>query len=112
RELANVTPKEIQDAAKKYFVESGVVVTTLSHDPLPAGIDKIPAFAALGVNMTSATAGDDYRVIAQKSVLPQLEVKLLFTAGSANDPAGKEGLAALSAAMISEAGSKQMRLDE
>ena len=39
-------------------------------------------------------------------------MKLLFAAGSANDPAGKEGLAALSAAMISEAGSKAMSLDE
>jgi zinc protease len=35
-------------------------------------------------------------------VLPQLNVKLLFTAGSAHDPAGKEGLAALTAAMIAE----------
>ena len=43
--------------------------------------------------------------IEQKSPLPQLEVKLLFTAGSAHDPTGKEGLAALTAAMIAEAGS-------
>jgi zinc protease len=51
-------------------------------------------------------------VIVQKSPLPQLRVKILFDAGSADDPAGKEGLAALSARMISGAGSKAMTLDE
>jgi zinc protease len=112
RELAKVTPKDIQDAAKKYFTDKDVVITTLSHDPLPAGIDKVPAFAALGVSMISAAPGADFRTITQKSVLPQLDIKLLFTAGSVNDPAGKEGLAALAASMISDGGSKQMRLDE
>jgi zinc protease len=111
-ELAKVTPKDIQDAAKKYFTDKDVVVTTLSHDPLPAGIDKVPAFAALGASMISAAPSAEFRTITQKSVLPQLDIKLLFTAGSGNDPAGKEGLAALSASMISDAGSKQMRLDE
>jgi zinc protease len=112
RELAKVTPQIIQDTAKKYFTDKDVVITTLSHDPLPAGIDKVPTFAALGVSMISAAPESDFRLITQKSVLPQVEVKLLFTAGSVNDPAGKEGLAALSASMISDGGSKQMRLDE
>ncbi len=39
-------------------------------------------------------------------------MKLAFKAGSASDPKGKEGLAALTASMISEAGSKEMRIDE
>jgi zinc protease len=112
RELAKVTPQTIQEAAKKYFTDNALVVTTLSHDPLPAGIEKTPTFAALGVTMISASTGSDFRIITQKSVLPQIEIKLLFTAGSANDPSGKEGLAALSASMVADAGSKQMRIDE
>ncbi len=48
----------------------------------------------------------------QKTSLPQLNVKLLFTVGSAYDPTGKEGLSALAAAMIAEAGSKELRIDE
>ncbi len=39
-------------------------------------------------------------------------MKLLFTVGSAQDPKGKEGIAALSAAMVAEAGSKDLRIDE
>ncbi|MEO8192277.1 MAG: pitrilysin family protein [Gemmatimonadales bacterium] len=51
-------------------------------------------------------------VIVQKNPLPQLRLKLLFDVGSADDPPGKEGLAALSARMISGAGSRAMTLDE
>jgi zinc protease len=113
RQLAKVTPKDIQDAAKKTFFDNGVVVTTLSKDDLPAGIDKPPTLTSLGMaSASSAAAAKAFRVITQKSVLPQVETKLLFNAGSANDPAGKEGLAFLSAMMISDAGSKQMRIDE
>ncbi|MFN8558006.1 MAG: pitrilysin family protein [Dehalococcoidia bacterium] len=46
------------------------------------------------------------------SASTQLTIKLLFTAGSARDPVGKEGLAVLSAAMIARAGSKDLRIDE
>ena len=59
-----------------------------------------------------AAAGPDVAWIAQKSPLPRLEVKLLFAAGSAHDPAGKEGLAALTARMIADAGSQDLRIDE
>ena len=45
-------------------------------------------------------------------MLPQLNVKMVFTAGSAHDPAGKEGLAALTAAMIADAGSRAMTVDQ
>jgi len=108
RQLAKVTPKDIQDVARKTFTDNGVVITTLSHDPLPAGIDTITSVAP----PTTTEQASDLRVITQKSVLPQVEVKLLFNAGSANDPAGKEGLAFLSAMMITDAGSKAMRIDE
>ena len=50
--------------------------------------------------------------ILQKSTLPQLDVKLVFIAGSADDPPGKEGLAALSGAMIASGGSRVMPIDE
>jgi zinc protease len=113
-QLAKVTPQDIQDVARKYLVDNGLVITTLSHDALPKGIDAPPPLASFSSATASAAApaASSLRVVSQKSVLPQVEFKLLFNAGSANDPAGKEGLAVLSAAMITEAGSKQMRIDE
>jgi zinc protease len=106
-----VTAEDIQAAARKYFTDAGMVVTTLSKDPMPEAMTTQPALSSLGV--ADAKAGQDaVRTLAQPSALPQLDMKLLFTVGSAHDPAGKEGLAALAASMIAEAGSRAMRIDE
>ena len=68
------------------------------------------SIASNGPGAANAIAMD--KVIVQKSPLPQLRMKILFNTGSAADPAGKEGLAAFAARMISSAGSKAMTLDE
>jgi zinc protease len=125
RTYESLTPRDLQAAAQKYFTDAGLVVTTLSRDPLPEGIAKLPALASFGTQAAAAAAGrtlveskgevalaDDLRVELLPTPLPQLNVKLLFTAGSAHDPDGKEGLAALSAAMIAEAGSRTMAIDQ
>ncbi len=111
RALAQITPAIIQKTADKYFTENALVVTTLSKDPLPDAMAKAPMWMTASAATTKGeTAG--YSIVTQKSVLPNVMVKLLFTSGSASDPQGKEGLAALSAAMITDAGSKSMRTDE
>jgi zinc protease len=58
------------------------------------------------------TAGRNIGVVFQPSVLPQLDIKLLFTVGSENDPAGKEGLAALTSSMIARGGSDDRTIDQ
>ena len=137
----SLAPADLQAAARSYFTDAGMMVTTLSREPLPAGIDRMPAldtlkpavaFPAVATRPESpappraaATAPGDPgnpgnpgnddalpRLVVQKSVLPQLNIKLLFTVGSAHDPIGKEGLAALTAAMIAQAGSKPMTIDQ
>ncbi|HEY0372670.1 MAG TPA: pitrilysin family protein, partial [Thermoanaerobaculia bacterium] len=111
RELATVTPAAIQDAAQRYFTDKNLVVTTLSEQPLAEGISKIPS-----VNSMASASNEGQQVqiryIEQKSVLPNVMMKFLFTAGSAADPKGKEGLAQLAASMITDAGSRDMRIDE
>ncbi|HUP48127.1 MAG TPA: pitrilysin family protein [Thermoanaerobaculia bacterium] len=113
RSLAAVTPEDIRKAANTYFTDQNLVVTTLSREALPEAIAELPSIATLAP-MTSASAADgpQIRFITRKSVLPNVMVKMLFNAGSAADPKGKEGLAALSAAMITEAGSKSMPISE
>jgi len=114
RSLATVTPADIQATSGKYVTDKNLVVTTLSKDPLNEQISRLPALDSFTsmAGASSSAAGDAIQFITQKSVLPNVMMKLLFTAGSANDPQGREGLAALSAAMITEAGSKAMRIDE
>jgi zinc protease len=109
RELATVTPATLQETAQKYFTDQNLVVTTLSQQALPEGIAKAPSVTAL-----AAPAGQQVQIrfLEQKSVLPNVMMKLLFTTGSAADPKGKEGLAQLAASMITDAGSKDLRIDE
>jgi len=110
RTLAEVTPADIQNVARKYVTTNNLVVTTLSKDPMPEGISKLPTVESFGAQAAGQQV--QIRFIEQKSVIPNVMVKLLFTTGAANDPKGREGLASLSAAMITDAGSKSMRLDE
>ncbi len=109
RVYAALTPEDLAAAARKYLVDDSLLVSTLSKDALPAGIEILPTLASF---TPPATALDAKQFIVQKNELPQLRIKLLFDVGSAYDPQGKEGLADLTATMIAEAGSKAMRIDE
>jgi zinc protease len=51
-------------------------------------------------------------VVQVPSKLPVVTLKLLLEAGSARDPQGKEGLAAIAADMLAAAGSRAMRIAE
>ena len=110
RTLATITPEIIQQTAQKYFVDKNLVVTTLSKEPFSEAMAKAPSVDAMAAPVAQQQA--QIRFIEQKSVLPNVMVKFLFTTGSASDPKGKEGLAQLAASMITDAGSRDMRIDE
>jgi zinc protease len=105
----SLTPADIQAAARKYFTDQGLVVTTLSREEMPAAVAALPPLASFAPKAKAAGA---LPLVQLRSALTQLNVKLLFTTGSAYDPKGKEGLAALSASMVAQAGSKDFRIDE
>ena len=46
--------------------------------------------------------------VLEQTKSPLVSFRLLFMTGAANDPQGKEGVAALTAAMLSEGGSRAM----
>jgi zinc protease len=106
--LDTLTPDDLRNAAQRYFVDDGLVVTTLSNGEMPAAMATPPKLASLD------TRRDDSRIALtlQPSLLPQVRLKLLFSAGAAHDPPGKEGLAALTAAMVAEAGSNERSFDD
>lgn len=108
RVIDSLTPADLQAAARKYLVDDSMVVTTLSHEALPTGIEQLPKLASFA----PAASDAKFDVLVQKSALPQIRFKLLFAAGSAHDPKGKEGLAALTAAMIASSGSRERKIDE
>ena len=127
RTYDTITPADILAAARKYFVDAGLVQTTLSKDPLPQAISTVPSLASIAAAAPAPAATGPVAAkpvtppagptvalspLVQRSKLPQLDVKLLFAVGSAHDPKGKEGLAALAASMIAEAGSRAMTIAE
>ena len=126
RTLDGVSAADIQATARKYFTNTGLIVTTLSRDSLPPTMAALPSLDAVQFTRTqegaappvatpplpSSAAGASIPAVLQKSVTPQLDVKLLFTVGSAHDPAGKEGLAALTASMMTDAGSKALTIEQ
>jgi len=106
--IDSLTPADLQAAAKKYLVDEGMIISTLSSTALPAEIATLPKLASL----IEKPDYSKYNVLVQASKLPQVRFKLVFNAGSAQDPAGKEGLARMTAAMIDNAGSKERKIDE
>jgi zinc protease len=109
RVYASLVPEDLQAAAGRYVTDAGLVVTTVSRPDMPAEMATVPTLAVLA---PEAPPAEDLRLTSLRSELPRLSLKLLFEAGSAHDPQGKEGLAALSAAMIADAGSRALRIDE
>jgi zinc protease len=113
RTVDSLVPADLHNVAKKYLTDAGLVVTTLSDKPMPPEMAKAPVLSSLVPSKGESTSpGAKPEFIMKASPLPQLTVKLLFKAGSAYDPPGKEGLAALAASMVAEAGSRHMRIDE
>ena len=111
--MERLTPKDVIETARKYFTDAGLVTATLSRGTLPAGIERAPSIERdAETERTDRTPASTVPVIVQTSRLPQLNVQLLFAVGSGHDPAGKEGLAALTASMITEGGSKARTIDE
>jgi zinc protease len=105
-------PDDLLRVARDYLTDSGLVQTTLSHEQLPEQIEVLRPIDSLGVSLQSAQTGHGPELLALPSPSTLLRFKLMFTAGSAHDPAGREGLAAMSAAMVSDAGSRRMQLDD
>ncbi len=104
----SLTLGDLGAAARRYLTNERMVVTTLCCGAQPAGFEAPPSIP----EGSAAAATASVATVRIESPSQLLRFKLLFNAGSAYDPPGKEGLAALAASMIAEAGSKDLRIDE
>lgn len=115
---------DLRAAGAKYLRSERMVVTTLSHGaPAPALAEALalPTVAPRNVDAEAkpvppTLVGASGRLTAPWVELPgggdQRDLRLQFLVGSASDPVGKEGLAAVAAAMVADAGSADLTLDE
>ena len=106
----SITASDIQENANKYLTDKRLVVVSLSHEALPAvecasgSIDRLVEI--------SKQAAPEIKTVLQQSDSPLINFRILFNTGAAYDPEGKEGLAQLTAAMITDAGSEFMKYEE
>jgi zinc protease len=131
----SLTAADVRAVANKYFVDDSRVTFTLSTEESMPGIDgkasldtlvdgmgmadtpqtAAPAKEAVQLPAADVAAADVVEVafVARPSASsPLVDVSFLVHAGAALDPAGKKGLAALTAAMITEGGSQAKSIDE
>jgi zinc protease len=130
-----VGPEDVRRAANTYFRDGGLVVTTIGSEPLPAKMAELPSLESLASAKSGATpapraepAAADLvpaaalpqsapvfpadHVLELKNANTQIVFRFLFEVGSQDDPQGKEGLAELTARMISDGGSRRREYSE
>jgi zinc protease len=103
---------------RRKLLTASLAVCLLTLNAMPINAQKksqrAPAKPAAKTNAagkSSAAAADKPEVLLPTRS-PLVNFRLLFLVGSADDPAGKEGLAALTASMVSEAGSRRMTYEQ
>ncbi len=107
-----LTPEDLCQAARKYFTDERLVITTLAGEALDPALATPPSLDSLGAAAPAEDTSAAAKLLVQKTASPQIELKLLFLAGSADDPPGKEGLAQLAANMIADAGSSALDISD
>lgn len=137
---AELTPDIIQTAAKTYFSEERRFLVTLSNEPALPGLEPesslegartstpaarapsaeapyfsgaVEAKAPPELDTKSSTVTFPVRTkLLQSRKNPLVTLSFVFTVGSAYDPPGKKGLAALTAAMLADGGTEELTISE
>ncbi len=105
----NISAEDIKRIANKYFIDENRTTVTLSALDKVTGFEKEvelnTAVAALEMKQKSPQKAQ-FTVLDKTNQSPLIDVNFLFYTGAAADPAGKKGLAALTARMLTQGGSK------
>ena len=105
----NISAEDIQRIANKYFIDENRTTVTMS------ALDKVSNFeqevslnsAVAKLNMQSNEPRKaQFTVLDKTNDSPLIDVNFLFYTGAAADPAGKKGVAALMARMLTQGGSQ------
>ena len=125
--LAAVTPDDVRKAANTWLlperstvailhtkgVEVPLVSAKNASAPTPAAPEAAETSETTSPATATAAAAPAGRIVQAPVLLPvesdpEVSFRLWFQVGSQDDPAGKEGLAALTAEMISDGGTERL----
>ncbi len=103
-QLDAITAADVKWAANKYLVDDGRIMVTLAQ---ASSIDRINNDFSLAQKVEAANQPKmaKYQVTDMSNSSDIVDVNFLFNTGAAQDPAGKKGLAALTASMLTGGGS-------
>ncbi|EWH06295.1 peptidase M16 [Pseudoalteromonas lipolytica SCSIO 04301] len=104
----SITPEDIKAIANKYFVDSSRTTVTMSALENVAGFEQEVDLNAAVASTEQAPTERHFKVLDKTNSSPLVDVNWLFNTGAAADPAGKKGVAALTAAMLAKGGSETM----
>ncbi len=133
-----LTAEDLRTYANRYFTDAGRVTITLSNSSTMSGVDSLSSIdeivaatttvetpeypsipqeadASSRVEETFVASGDivPVSIVANQSASsPLVDVAVLIHAGASLDPAGKKGLASLTAAMVTDGGSAIYSIQE
>ena len=129
----SLTAEDVRHYANKYFVDSQRGILTLSADESMPGIDGMASVDELVTAAGMAGANEEAVVDSEEIALlvpdvadavpvsfvanpsptsPLVDIAFLVHAGAGFDPEGKKGLAALTAALLTDGGSEAKTIEE
>jgi len=97
-----VQPSDLSRVAKETFRDANRVIATLCKGPLPEAMNA--PFEGVEARAARLAQLPALPLLERPSASPVVNLDLVFRTGSVDDPAGKEGLAQLAAAMLTQAG--------
>lgn len=106
-----VTVDDLTAIAKATFKDQARVITTLCHGALPENLKA--EFPGVGARAAKLAELPSLPLLEEPNPgSPLINVRVSFRVGSLHDPKGKEGLARLTAAMITDAATQAHSLPE
>ena len=107
----SVSTSDLARIAKATFLDNNRVITTLVHGGFPANLDR--PFEGVEARSSKLAELPNLPMLEEPNVAsPLMTMHVVFRVGSIHDPAGKEGLARLTASIIADASTKTRGLAE
>ncbi len=106
-----ITVEDLARIAQATFKDRARVITTLAHGALPENLQA--PFQGVDARAAQLATLPDLPLLEEPNpASPLVNVRVAFRVGSLHDPKGKEGLAQLTASLISNAATQQRSLPE
>ena len=103
--LKKVMPSDLKNVANKYLIDEGRVIVSLSEaEDVPALQNELNLQKL--VTEADKPLSNSFKVVDMRNSSPIIDINLLFNTGAAYEDSDKNGVAELTAAMLTDGGSK------